>query len=166
KRVQRNRQRLGESGLVKRHPDTDREKVDHRQVDQFTKKTGMVRVAQKAKVRANVVVAAQTKLTVIAIKRRLKCPAVARNEPTNASPRLHDRSCRLMSEYHRINVRSAADPALAVSMKIGSADAYGLDADLHFAWSGIFNRHVSKPECLGSDEFRSLHGILFSQNKY
>jgi hypothetical protein len=66
--------------LVERHPDTDREKVDYRQVDQFTKKTGMVRVAQKAKVRAHVVVAAQTKLTVVAIERRLKCPAVARND--------------------------------------------------------------------------------------
>jgi hypothetical protein len=46
-------------------------------------------------------------------------------------------------------------------MQIGPADAYGLDPDLHFTRSGIFERHISKPECPGSDEFRSAHRILF-----
>jgi hypothetical protein len=121
----------------------------------------MVRVAQKTKVCAHVVVTAQTELAVIAIKRGLKCPAVACSESSNAGARLHDPSCRLVPEYHRVDIRSAADSTLGVGMQIGPADAYCLDPDLHFARSRIFKRHVSKPECPGSDEFRSAHRILF-----
>ena len=49
-------------------------------------------------------------------------------------------------------------------MQIGPADAHRLDPDLHFARSGIFNRHVSQPECQGSDEFRGSHQMLFLRN--
>jgi hypothetical protein len=52
----------------------------------------MVRVAQKAKVRTHVVMTAQTKLAVITIKRRLKCPTVALSQSSNAEARLHDPS--------------------------------------------------------------------------
>jgi hypothetical protein len=121
----------------------------------------MVRVAQKANVRAHVVVTAQTKLAVIAIKRGLKCPAVARSESSNAGAHLHDPSCRLVPEYHGVDIRSTAHSALGVGMQIGPADAYGLDPDLHFARSEVFKRHVSEPECAWSDEFRSSHRMLF-----
>ena len=49
-------------------------------------------------------------------------------------------------------------------MEIGPADAHSLDPDLHFARSGIFNRHVSEPECQGSDEFRGSHRMIFHRN--
>ena len=49
-------------------------------------------------------------------------------------------------------------------MEIGPADAHSLDPDLHFARSGIFNRHVSEPECQGSDEFRNSHRMLSLRN--
>src|SRR4051794_25864785 len=121
----------------------------------------MVRVAQKANVRAHVVVTAQTKLAVIAVKGRLKCPSVAGKESTNTEARFHDPSCWLMPEDHRVDIWSAADTALGVGVQIAPADAYGLDPHLPFAPSRIFNRHVSNPECPGSDECRSLHRMLF-----
>jgi hypothetical protein len=49
-------------------------------------------------------------------------------------------------------------------MQIGSADAYRLDPDLHFAGSGIFNRHVSKAEGQGIDEFCGSHRTPFFTN--
>ena len=49
-------------------------------------------------------------------------------------------------------------------MQIGSADAYRLDPDLHFAGSGIFNRHISKAECQGIDEFCGSHRMPFLTN--
>jgi len=145
-------------------PGRDGKEVDGRQVDQFTEKTGMARVTQKANVRAHIVATTQTKLAVIAIKRWLKCPAVSRSESTNTGPRFYDLSCRLVSEYHRVDIRSAADTALAVGMQIGPADAYSLNPDLDLSRSRIFNRYVGKPDPAGSDEFRSLHRILFLQN--
>src|SRR5258708_26645059 len=51
--------------------------------DQFPEKARMMRVAQKAYVRADVVVPAQTGLAVIAIKCGLKRPAVARSESSD-----------------------------------------------------------------------------------
>jgi hypothetical protein len=49
-------------------------------------------------------------------------------------------------------------------MQIGPAHAHGLDPNLHFARSGILNRHVSQPEFQGSDEFRGAHRRPFLRN--
>src|SRR3954447_25331859 len=117
----------------------------------------MVRVAQKANFRTHVVVTGQTKLAMITVERGLKCPAVARNESAHADACLHNPSCRFVPEYHRVDIRSAANPAVGVRMQIGPADANGLDPDLHLSRSGIFNWHVSNPECSGSDELGSAH---------
>src|SRR3974390_226491 len=107
--MQSNRQGFGESRLAERHPGGDGTKVRDRQVDQFTEETGIVRVAQKAYVCAYIVVPAQTELAVIAIKRGLKCPAVARSESSHAVAGLHYRSCGLVPEHHRVDVGSAPD---------------------------------------------------------
>src|SRR5262249_43938187 len=131
--MQGNRERLGQSGFFERHLGRDGKKVDRWQVDQFTEKARMVRVTEKAKGRAHVVVTAQTELAVITVKGRLKCTAVARSESGNATAHLHDPSCRLVPEYHGVDIRSAAYSALGVGMQIGSADSYSLDPDLHFA---------------------------------
>src|ERR1700738_3387130 len=82
-RMYGNRERLGQSRFVERHPGRDGKKVGDRQVDQFPEKARMMRVAQKAYVRAHVVVPAQTGLAVIAIKCGLKRPAVARSESSD-----------------------------------------------------------------------------------
>ena len=124
----------------------------------------MVRVAEKAKVRAHVVLPAQTELAVVAIKRGLERSAVVRSQSGHTGACLHDPSRGLVPEHHRVDIGSAADRALGVGMQIGPADAHSLDPDLHFTRSGIFNRHVGKPECQGSDEFRSSHRMLFFRN--
>src|ERR1700747_730588 len=117
----------------------------------------MAGVAQKANIRAHVVVTAQTEFALIAVKRGLKCPAVAHSESSNTGARLHDPSRRLVPEHHRVDIGSATDSTLRVGMQIGPTDAYGLDPDLHFAGSGILNRHVSKPECQRIDQFCGSH---------
>ena len=50
----------------------------------------MAGVAQKANIRAHVVVTAQTEFALIAVKRGLKCPAVAHSESSNTGARLHE----------------------------------------------------------------------------
>src|ERR1700747_2509356 len=117
----------------------------------------MVGVAQKANVRAHVVMTAQTEFAVIAVKRGLKCPAVTYSESSNPCARLHDASCGLMSEHHGVDIGSAADSSLGVGMQIGPAAAYGLDSDLQFAGTGISNRHVREAECQGMDKFCCSH---------
>jgi hypothetical protein len=116
-----NRERFSQSRFFKRHPRGDGTKVGDRQVDQFTEKTGMVRVAQKAEICANVVQPARTELAVIAIKRWLKRSAVVRSESSDTAACLHDPSCGLVPEHHRVDIGSAADRALGVGMQIGPA---------------------------------------------
>ena len=114
--MQGNCERLCQSRFVARYPCGYGKEIGDRQVDKLSEEAWVVRVAQKANVRAHVVVPAQTELAVIAIKRRLKCPAVARRESSDADACLHDPSCRLVSKHHRVNIRSAADRALGVRM--------------------------------------------------
>src|SRR6185369_3359385 len=76
--MQGNCERLCQSRFVARYPCGYGKEIGDRQVDKLSEEAWVVRVAQKANVRAHVVVPAQTELAVIAIKRRLKCPAVAR----------------------------------------------------------------------------------------
>ncbi len=161
--MQSNRERFRQSRFSELHPGGDGTKVGNWQVDQLTEKTGMVRVAQKAKVRAHVVQPAQTELAMIAIKRRLKRPAVVHSESRDTGACLHDPSCWLVPEHHRVDIGSAADRGLGVGTQIGPSDAYSLNPDLHFAQSGIFNWHARKPEFQGSDQFRSSHRMLFSE---
>jgi hypothetical protein len=49
-----------------------------------------------------------------------------------------------VAEHHGVNIGSTANSTLGVGMQIRPADAYGLDPDLHFAGSGILNRHISQ----------------------
>src|SRR5260370_6025661 len=112
-----NRERLGQSRFVERHPGRDGKKVGDRQVDQFPEKARMMRVAQKAYVRAHVVVPAQTGLAVIATNCGLKRPTVARTESSDTRACLHDPSCWLVPKHHREDIRSAADRALAEGMQ-------------------------------------------------
>lgn len=105
--MQSNRERFRQSRFSELHPGGDGTKVGNWQVDQLTEKTGMVRVAQKAKVRAHVVQPAQTELAMIAIKRRLKRPAVVHSESRDTGACLHDPSCWLVPEDHRVDIGSA-----------------------------------------------------------
>jgi len=162
--VHSNCERLSQGRFAERHPVWDGKKIGGRQVDQFTEKTGEVRAAQKAKARAHIVVPAQAELAVIAIKRGLKRPAGAHGESGDTGASLHDSPRGLVPEHHRVDIGSAADRALGVGMQIGSADAHGFDPDLDFARSGIFNRHVGKPECQGGDKFRGSHRMLSLSN--
>src|SRR5277367_5654731 len=124
----------------------------------------MVRITQKANVRAHVVVTARAEFTVIAVKSGLKRPAVAHSESSNTSAGLHDPSCGLVPEHHGVDIGSTANGTLGVGMQIGPADAYGLDPDLHFTGCRIFNRHISKPEFQGRDKLCGSHRMPFLTN--
>src|SRR5512133_1252731 len=99
--MHRDPERLDQSCLVRRHSCGNGKEVAGGQVDQFTKKSRMLRGAEKLNVGAYVVLPAQAELAVVAVERGLEGPAVTRRQPGNIGTRSHDRSCRLMSEHHR-----------------------------------------------------------------
>src|SRR3569833_1439199 len=90
KRMQSNRERLGECCFCKRHAVGDGSKVGGGQIDALTEKAGVVRIAEEANVCADIMVASQTELAMITIAGRFKCSAIANGESRHALTEPHD----------------------------------------------------------------------------
>ena len=84
---------------------------------------------EEANVGADVVMAAEAELAVVAVERGLKRSAIARGRASDAFAGLDDDARGLVPEHHGIGIGHAADLALAVGMQVGAADADGFDAD-------------------------------------
>src|SRR5258708_17209886 len=98
---------------------------------------------------------------VITIERRLAGRRIPGPPSGYTRSRFHNHSGRLVSQHHGIDAAAAADPALGVGVHVGAAYAHGLDADLHFARTGLGLSGLGQPEAPEPDQFGDAHRDYF-----
>jgi len=138
--------RLGEGGCIAGHARGDGQEIPGREVDELAEEAGDAGITEEANVRANVVMATEAELAVIAVERGLESAAVAGSEAGDAGASFDDDARRLMAEDHGVKIGRAADGAFGPSVQIGAADADRFDADLDFAGGGVFDGHLDELE--------------------
>jgi len=152
--------RLGEGGCIAGHARGDGQKIPGREVDELTEEAGDAGITEEANVRANVVMATEAELAVIAVERGLESAAVAGSEAGDAGASFDDDARRLMAEDHGVKIGRAADGAFGPSVQIRAADADRFDADLNFAGGGAFDRHLDELEAAWGNKFGGAHGHI------
>src|SRR2546425_7273417 len=107
----------------------------------------------------DVVMARETKLTVIAVKRWLERNTVAGGPAGYTYAGLGEDASRFVPQDHWIHARRVAYGSFAVRMQIGAAHAHGRHAHLHLArsWAGDFALGDAKlPQ---PDQFGNAHRV-------
>jgi hypothetical protein len=117
----------------------------------------VARIAEEPDVLADVVVSGAAGFAVIAVEGRFERRAISRRPTSHSSAGLDHRAGWFVTQHHGILAGSVADGAFAVSVKVGTADADGLYADLNLSRGGIFGGLVEQAERMGSSEFGNKH---------
>jgi len=108
-----------------------------RKIHELAKEAGLTDSAEEANVRADVVMAAEAELTVVAIVGRLQNSGIAYRPAGYAGSDFRNDTRGLVTYDHRVHAGRIAHATIREIVQVGTADADGGDTGLNFAWSGI-----------------------------